>query len=92
MCVLNIFTFKFSIAFSDKHNVKVKNFMLDVMAPIIQEGESISQELLDSILINLVEPRKVIQLICMILFLAYVSSYLLESSLGRTWWWWGWGE
>ena len=33
--------------------------MLDVMCPIIQEGESASQELLDTILINIIEPQKV---------------------------------
>ena len=34
--------------------------MLDVMCPIIQEGESASQELLDTILINIIEPQKVL--------------------------------
>ena len=33
--------------------------MLDVMCPIVQEGENTSQELLDAILINIIEPQKV---------------------------------
>lgn len=45
--------------FSENHTNKIQNFMLDVMCPIIQEGESASQELLDTILINIIEPQKV---------------------------------
>ena len=33
--------------------------MLDMMTPLICEADSVSQELLDVILVNLVEPRKV---------------------------------
>lgn len=33
--------------------------MLDVMCPIILEGESVAQELLDTVLINIIEPQKV---------------------------------
>ena len=33
--------------------------MLDVMCPIILEGESVPQELLDTVLINIIEPQKV---------------------------------
>ena len=33
--------------------------MLDVMCPIIQEGDSIPQELLDTVLVNIIEPQKV---------------------------------
>ena len=45
--------------FSENHTNKIQNFMLDVMCPIIQEGESASQQLLDTILINIIEPQKV---------------------------------
>ena len=33
--------------------------MLDVMCPIIQEGDSVPQELLDTVLINIIDPQKV---------------------------------
>ncbi len=36
--------------------------MLDVMCPIIIEGDSVPQELLDIVLINIIEPQKVITL------------------------------
>ena len=45
--------------FSDKHSGKVKTFMLDMMTPLICEADSVSQELLDVILVNLVDPKKV---------------------------------
>ena len=47
--------------FSENHTNKIQNFMLDVMCPIIQEGESVSQELLDAVLINIIEPQKVME-------------------------------
>lgn len=43
---------------NDKHSSKVKNFMLDMMCPLITEADSVSQKLLDIILINIVEPYK----------------------------------
>ena len=48
---------------SEKHNIKVKTFILDVLSAIIQESESLSQEILDAVLVNLVEPRKVMKYI-----------------------------
>ena len=42
----------------DKHSQKVMNFMLDMMSPLINESDSVSQELLDIIFINLLEPHK----------------------------------
>lgn len=33
--------------------------MLDVMCPIIQEGDSVPQELLDTVLIHIIDPQKV---------------------------------
>ncbi|KAK7496569.1 hypothetical protein BaRGS_00012221, partial [Batillaria attramentaria] len=52
-----LFKLMFSIA-NDKHSSKVKNFMLDMMAPLIVEADSVSQELLDVILVNLVDPKR----------------------------------
>lgn len=47
-----------SFSYSDEHSGKVKSFMLDVLCPLITESDSISNELLDIILINIVEPLK----------------------------------
>lgn len=44
--------------YSDEHSGKVKSFMLDVLCPLITESDSISNELLDIILINIVDPLK----------------------------------
>ena len=33
-------------------------YMMDIMSGVVQEGESLSQEILDAILSNLVEPTK----------------------------------
>ena len=38
--------------------------MMDIMSSIFQEGESLSQEILDAILVNFVEPAKVCVLTC----------------------------
>lgn len=43
---------------SDEHSGKVKSFMLDVLCPLITESDFVSNELLDIILINIVEPQK----------------------------------
>lgn len=44
--------------FSDEHSSKVKSFMLDVLCPLITESDIVSNELLDIILMNIVEPIK----------------------------------
>ena len=44
--------------FSDEHSTKVKSFMLDVLSPLITESDVVSNELLNIILINIVEPNK----------------------------------
>ena len=33
--------------------------MLDMMSPVIREADSVAQELLDILLVNLIEPHKV---------------------------------
>ncbi|XP_064636358.1 sister chromatid cohesion protein PDS5 homolog A-like [Lineus longissimus] len=43
---------------STKHSSRVKNFMLDMMCPLITEADSVSQELLDIVLLNIIEPNK----------------------------------
>lgn len=43
---------------SGEHSSKVKSFMLDVLCPLITESDVVSNELLNVILINLVEPNK----------------------------------
>lgn len=53
----SLFTLMFKIV-NDEHSGKVKNFMLDVLCPLITESDSVSNELLDIILINILEPNK----------------------------------
>lgn len=43
---------------NDEHSGRVKSFMLDVLCPLITESDIVSNELLDIILINIVEPNK----------------------------------
>lgn len=43
---------------SDEHSTKVKSFMLDVLSPLISEADTVSMQLLDIILINIVNPMK----------------------------------
>jgi len=52
-----LYRLMFSIV-SEKHSNKVINFMLDMMSPLISEADAVSQELLDIILLNIVEPQK----------------------------------
>lgn len=43
---------------SDEHSEKVKSFMLEILIPLLAESDSISNELLDIILVNIIEPNK----------------------------------
>lgn len=43
---------------NDEHSGRVKSFMLDVLCPLISESDMVSNDLLDIILINIVEPNK----------------------------------
>jgi sister chromatid cohesion protein PDS5 len=52
-----LFTLMFKIV-NDEHSGKVKNFILDVLCPLITEADYVSSELLDIILQNIVEPAK----------------------------------
>ncbi|KAK2159284.1 hypothetical protein LSH36_155g04017 [Paralvinella palmiformis] len=53
----SLYKLMFSIV-NDKHSSKVTNFMLDMMCPLIAEADSVSQELLDIIMANIIEPYK----------------------------------
>ncbi|XP_012945070.1 sister chromatid cohesion protein PDS5 homolog A-B isoform X1 [Aplysia californica] len=56
-----IFVALFKLFFSiinEKHTSKVKTFMLDIMAPLISEADTVSPDLLEAILVNMVEPNK----------------------------------
>ena len=52
-----LFTLMFKIV-NDEHSGKVKNFMMDVLCPLITEADNVPNELLDIILQNIVEPLK----------------------------------
>lgn len=54
-----IFTMITLLRFSDNHSTKVKNFMLDMMCPLILEADTISTQMLDIIFSQIVEPKKV---------------------------------
>ncbi len=58
---MEIFCALFSLFFkivNDEHSGKVKTFMLDVLCPLLTEADFISNDLLDIILINIVDPYK----------------------------------
>lgn len=52
-----LFKLMFNIV-NDEHSGKVKSFMLDVLCPLINESDVVSNELLDIILSNVLEPSK----------------------------------
>ncbi|CAG9857389.1 unnamed protein product [Phyllotreta striolata] len=54
-CALFLLMFKIV---NDEHSGRVKSFMLDVLCPLISESDMVSNDLLDIVLINIVEPNK----------------------------------
>ena len=54
----NHYNTHFLLISSERHTTKVKTFMLDMMAPLLSEADTVSQELLDILLLNIVEPHK----------------------------------
>lgn len=57
----NIFCQLFSLIFkivNDNHSEKVKNFMLDMLSPLILEADTVSQKLIEIILWQIIEPKK----------------------------------
>lgn len=65
MLWLNLINFRYTLNeisilnFSNGHNQKVHMHMVDLMSSIICEGDTVSQELLDTVLVNLVPAHKV---------------------------------
>ncbi|KAJ7363327.1 Sister chromatid cohesion protein PDS5 A [Desmophyllum pertusum] len=55
--ILQLFKLLFQIV-NENHSNKIQNYMLDVMCPIIEEGDSVPQEVLDTVLVNIIEPQK----------------------------------
>lgn len=56
-----IFSQLFSLIFkivNENHSEKVKNFMLDMLTPLIIEADAVSPKLIEIILWQLIEPRK----------------------------------
>lgn len=56
-----IFCQLFSLIFkivNDNHSEKVKNFMLDMLTPLILEADTVSQKLIEIILWQIIEPKK----------------------------------
>ena len=47
------------LCLSNEQSTKVKNYMQEILSSLMQEGESLSQEIIDIILLNIVEPAKV---------------------------------
>uniref|UniRef100_A0A8B9QPK0 PDS5 cohesin associated factor A n=1 Tax=Apteryx owenii TaxID=8824 RepID=A0A8B9QPK0_APTOW len=73
---IQLFRTLFSVI-NNSHNQKVQMHMLDLMSSIIMEGDGVTQELLDSILINLIPAHKVCKVKCDINILLK-KSFLLN--------------
>ena len=56
MYIIERFYFYFS---SNEQSSKVKLYMMEILSSVVQEGENLSQEVMDAILVNVVEPNKV---------------------------------
>ena len=44
---------------SNEQSTHVKLYLLDIQVSVLQEGESLTHELMDTILVNILEPVKV---------------------------------
>lgn len=77
-CTLCIqYTKNFVFNFSNGHNQKVHMHMVDLMSSIICEGDTVSQELLDTVLVNLVPAHKV-RLNSGLILIFFFNCYLLD--------------
>ena len=65
-----LFLLMFKIV-NDEHSGRVKSFMLDVLCPLITESDIVSNELLNIVLLNIVEPNKT----------QHKNAYLLAKEL-----------
>nr|XP_015200905.1 PREDICTED: sister chromatid cohesion protein PDS5 homolog A [Lepisosteus oculatus] len=75
---IQLFKTLFSVI-NNSHNQKVQMHMLDLMSSIIMEGDGVTQELLDSILINLIPAHKVGLLLVEKIFAQYMVPHNLET-------------
>ena len=44
---------------SNEQSTKVKNYIIDILSALVQDGDSLPQEVIDTILANILEPSKV---------------------------------
>ena len=51
-------------AYSKEQSTKVKNYIVDILSVLVQDGDSLPQEVMDIILSNILEPSKVRILTC----------------------------
>uniref|UniRef100_A0A7N9AWR9 PDS5 cohesin associated factor B n=2 Tax=Mastacembelus armatus TaxID=205130 RepID=A0A7N9AWR9_9TELE len=64
------------------HNQKVHMHMVDLMSSIICEGDTVSQELLDTVLVNLVPAHKVCaQCVCMSTTTHKATHFLIDTHI-----------
>ena len=47
------------LGFSDEMSTKVRNYIIDILFALVQDGDSLPQEVMDIILSNILEPSKV---------------------------------
>ena len=47
------------LLFSKDQSTKVKNYIVEILSVLVQDGDSLPQEVMDIILSNILEPRKV---------------------------------
>lgn len=74
----DLFRMVFSIVNGDQSS-KVRLYLLEVLTGLVQEGESLSQEIMDIILVNIVEPSKSenkVAYMFAVEFIKRASSYL----------------
>lgn len=45
---------------SDEQSTKVKDYIIEILSCLVQDGDSLPQEVMDIILANILEPSKVI--------------------------------
>ncbi len=54
------------IVFVSSHEVStsVRNYISDILSALVQDAESLPQEVIDTILSNILEPKKVCMCVC----------------------------
>ena len=57
---LDCFTVAYADSFfSQEQSTKVKNYIIDILFTLVQDGDSLPQEVIDLVLSNILEPAKV---------------------------------